>query len=71
MKGILKELFGRIGRRYWIERVSRALGRAREQGLIGSGLMHEIDARIKGYGGIAPDKRYPDSESRNDIGIVR
>lgn len=44
---MIRKWMGKIGRRYWIERVSRALDRAHEQGLIGSWLLHEIDHRIK------------------------
>jgi hypothetical protein len=40
-------LLGRIGRRYWIARIDRALSRAWEQGLIDSWLVHELDGRMK------------------------
>jgi hypothetical protein len=47
MSAWLHRLLGRIGRRYWLERIDRALHRAHEQGLIDSWLLHEIDHRIK------------------------
>lgn len=61
---MFSRLLGRIGRRYWVRRVSLALGRAREQGLIDSWMEHELDARIKGYAGIAADARYPSRNAR-------
>jgi hypothetical protein len=48
-------LAGRIGRRFWLVRISRALNEAFEKGLIDSWLLHEIDARAKGY----TNKPYP------------
>lgn len=70
MKGILAELLGRIGRRYWLDRISRALGRAYEQGLVDSWLLHHLDARIKGHGGMAANKRYPEREI-SDFEFIR
>jgi hypothetical protein len=40
-------MLGRIGRRFWVRRIDRVLGRAAEQGVISSWLLHELDGRLK------------------------
>jgi hypothetical protein len=53
---MINAILGRLGRRFWLARASRAIGRAHEQGLIDSWLMHELHARIETG---RPDRAYP------------
>lgn len=40
-------LLGRLGRRFWVRRIDRVLSRAKEEGVISSWLLHELDGRLK------------------------
>jgi hypothetical protein len=56
----LARLAMRIGRRFWLRRVSAVLGQAYGKGLIDSWTLHELDARLK----YNPDRDWPERPVR-------
>lgn len=40
-------LLGRLGRRYWVARISKAIDRGYEDGIYNSRLLHALDHRLK------------------------
>lgn len=58
----LDRLLGRIGHKYWIRRIDRVLGAAKEAGYLNSRMLHELDHRLKYEPGRPwgnPDARRP------------